>query len=343
MLDNAVFVLSRSKAVEQYNVVRGLCDCVSYSFKTNPEVGAVLEECTDSMFCVHSFDALKLIRDKKRVWYFAQAWDDDELERVLKLNAGSFVVDNVKDLSVLVDYIGRKGVKVNLMLRMRLKENTVHTGKYFVFGMYSREINRLVPELRENKSIGLLGVHFHRKTQNVSEWSLVDEIGEALDSKTIEMIDILDIGGGLPVRYRNYSDLNIEGIFGKVREFRVWLNERGVKLVMEPGRFISGPAVRLDARIKRIYDNNIIVNCSVYNSAMDTIAANIKLLVEGELDKGYAYTVKGCTPCSTDIFRYRVFLDNPKEGERIVFLNAGAYTFSTDFCNLKKLETRVVE
>jgi len=342
MLDKGVFVLSKSKAVEQYNIVRGLCDCVSYSFKTNPDVGRVLEECTDCSFCVHSVEALEMINDKSRVWFFAQAWDEREIGGLLRDGVLSFVVDNVEDLNVFVDYIGEKKVKANLMLRMRLKENTVHTGKYFVFGMYSREINKRIAELRGNKYVGVLGVHFHRKTQNVSEWSIVDELSDALDAKTFEMIDVLDIGGGLPVRYKNYSDLNIDGIFEKIKGLSKWLSGYGVKLMMEPGRFVCGPAVRLVSRVKKVYDNNVIVNCSVYNSAMDTIAANIKLLVEGELEDGRAYTVKGCTPCSTDIFRYRVFLDSPKEGDEIVFVNAGAYTYCTDFCCLSKLDVKVV-
>ena len=343
MLDNGVFVLSKSKAVEQYNIVKGLCDYVSYSFKTNPDVGKVLEESTDCSFCVHSVEALEMVKDKSRVWFFAQAWDVREIEGLLCDGVLSFVVDNVEDLKVLVDYISEKKVKVNLMLRMRLKENTVHTGKYFVFGMYSREVNNRIAELRGNKNIGVLGVHFHRKTQNVCEWSIVDELSDALDAKTFEMIDILDIGGGLPVRYRNYTDLNIEGIFEKIKVVRKWLSGYGVKLMMEPGRFVAGPAVRLLARIKKVYDNNVIVNCSVYNSSVDTIAANVKLLIEGELDGGHAYTVKGRTPCSMDIFRYRVFLDNPKDGDEIVFVNAGAYNYSSDFCSLSKLDVKVVD
>jgi len=85
------------------------------------------------------------------------------------------------------------------------------------------------------------------------------------------------------------------------------------------------------------------VNCSVYNSAMDTFVASIKLEVEGELESGTAFTIKGQTPCSMDIFRYRVFLKNPKPGDKIVFLNAGAYNFASDFCSLRKLETVVVD
>jgi len=44
-----------------------------------------------------------------------------------------------------------------------------------------------------------------------------------------------------------------------------------------------------------------------------------------------------------DIFRYKVYLNSPKVGDKIRFLNAGAYNFSSDFCNLKKLKTEIVE
>ncbi|MBT5924699.1 decarboxylase, partial [Candidatus Woesearchaeota archaeon] len=65
------------------------------------------------------------------------------------------------------------------------------------------------------------------------------------------------------------------------------------------------------------------------------------LLVENELEKhqGEPYVIKGITPCSLDLFRYRVYLNEPKVGDKITFLNAGAYNFSTEFCDLEKLET----
>ena len=76
---------------------------------------------------------------------------------------------------------------------------------------------------------------------------------------------------------------------------------------------------------------------------MDTFLLNIRLLLENESDSGEFYTIKGVTPDSLDIFRYQVKLKNkPKVGDKLIFLDAGAYNFSTDFCNLKKLETEVI-
>ena len=114
-------------------------------------------------------------------------------------------------------------------------------------------------------------------------------------------------------------------------------------MIIEPGRFIAAPSVKLVTKIIATYQNTIIVNASVYNTDMDALIVPVKLLIEGELKKGQPYIVKGSTPCSLDLFRYRVYLNNPKVGDELVFLNAGAYNFTTDFCDLEKLETEIVE
>jgi ornithine decarboxylase len=211
--------------------------------------------------------------------------------------------------------------------------------------MYSDTVNRLVPELRRNKGIDKLGIHFHRKTQNLSEWALRHELSQLLKEETLKSIDYLNIGGGIPVVYKNFRMDMTPRIFQEIGKLRKWLSGYGIRLMSEPGRYLAAPCIRLVASVKMVYDDNIIINCSVYNSAMDTFVASTKLEVEGELAEGAgkAYTIKGYTPDAMDIFRYRVYLPEPKVGERLVFLNAGAYNFSTDFCGLKKLRTEIVD
>ncbi|MFA5382817.1 MAG: decarboxylase [Candidatus Micrarchaeia archaeon] len=344
-MSEAHFILHKSKVFEQYNLIKEYADLVSYSFKTNQEVGKILEE-TDCFFSVHSFESLEKIKNKKRVWFFPQAWDTQEIEKLNSIGVTSFVIDNKKDLEILIEYLEKNNIKINLLLRMRLKEHSIQTGKYFVFGMYSNEINKLIPELRKNQNIEKLGIHFHRKTQNISEWNLKQELEDILDKKTLENMDYINIGGGLPSIYKNFSSDTIENIFERIKEIKDWLNKNNIQMIIEPGRFIAAPCIELETTIKNIYDNNIIVNASVYNSAMDTFISHIRLLVKNELnpkDKGAeAYTIKGCTPDSLDIFRYRVYLKEPKIGDKIIFLNAGAYNFSTDFCNLPKFKTEII-
>lgn len=340
MLTKARFILSKSKAIEQYNIAKGLSGIVAYSSKTNYEVSKVLEENTDSLFLVHTIGSLEKIKDMSRVWYHPQALDPEEMGMVLGKGIRRFIVDNKGDLEVVMKSIG--DIKIDLLLRMRLKEHTVHTGKHFVFGMFSREINELIPELRDNKNIDKLGVHFHRKTQNISEWTLKYELEKALTDETLKCIDYVDIGGGIPSRYKNFRKEVLDNIFEEITTLRNWIHGNDIKMIIEPGRFISAPSVKLETTIKNIYNNTIVVDASVFNSDTDAFVSNLRLLVEGE-GAGESYTIKGCTPDSIDIFRYDVKLKNPKIGDKIVFLNAGAYNFRTDFCLLPKLETVIVD
>lgn len=355
MLSKARFILSKKKVLEKYNEIRNLSDFVSYSYKTNIDVGKVLEEESDCYFSVHTIEDFKTLKNGNRVWFFSQAWDKRELKILFEKKVNKFVVDNEADLNVLLSYLeyiekskkGKDRKKIWLLLRMKLKENTIHTGKHFVYGMPSTTINRLLKELKKNQYIEKLGIHFHRKTQNVSEWDIKEELIDSINNDNWQNIDFVNIGGGLPAEYKNYNMSILNNIKNKILDLKKFLNEKNIKMIIEPGRYIAAPSVKLEANIKSIYDNNIIIDCSVYNAAMDTFVAHIRLLVENELDENdkdaIPYTIKGNTPDSMDIFRYRVFLKEQKIGNKIVFLNAGAYNYASDFCNLPKLKTIFVD
>jgi ornithine decarboxylase len=231
---------------------------------------------------------------------------------------------------------------------MRLKEYTVQTGKYFVFGMYSSQINKLIPDLKENPNINKLGVHFHRKTQNISEWSLIRELKDSLSDQVWSIIDYLDIGGGIPVAYKNITPSVINLIYNNIKELKKFVNSKNIKLIIEPGRAIAAPSTRLITTIINIVDNNIFIDASLFNCSMDTLVAHIKLLVENENTNANTtpYLIKGGSPTSEDIFRYRVYFNEnytPKIGDKIVFLNAGAYIYYTDLFNLEKPEIKFVD
>ena len=337
----AKFVLSKKKMLEQYEQVVKYCDEVSFSAKTNYEVAALMEELTDCTFNLHFVAEVEKIKDKSKIWFFPQGWNEVEIKNLIGLGVKGFVVDNENDLKTLLSHLDKNETKINLLLRMKLKERSVHTGKYFVYGMKAETVIRLVKELKDNEHIDKLGVHFHRKSQNISEWNLLYELEQILDKNTLKVIDILDIGGGIPIAYKNFEARVHERIFQEFEKLSVWTKKNDIKLIIEPGRFIAGPAVKLVTTVKNVYDDNIVVDASVYNCAIDTFVVHHKLLVEDEMEKGNAYTIKGYTPCSADIFRYKVYLENVKPGDTITFLNAGAYSFASDFCTLPTIPTEV--
>jgi ornithine decarboxylase len=344
MIPKARFVLSRKRLSEQYAKLKEAGLTVSYSIKTNNDVARVLEKETDSFFSVHTKEELNVIEDNSKIWFLAESWDMAEIDDIIGSGIRNFVVYNVSDLEKLEKSLTGKDLKINLLLRGKLRENTIFTEKYFVFGMDSTDLNASIKRLRKNTKIGKLGLHFHRKTQNVGEWDLKYEVENMLDAESLNMIDIVNMGGGLPLKYRNTGDDSLPFIFKKINELRDFLGGHGIELFIEPGRFLCGASVMLETYAKSINGKNITVNCSVYNTSPDTLIMPLKMLVEGELPKGGKnYLIKGCTPCSMDIFRYSVNLPEKKIGDRIVFINAGAYNFHTEFCSLEKLKTVIVD
>ena len=334
----ARFILSKAKLIEQYRKLKQL-GSVSYSLKTNPEVGKVLEQETDCFFSVHTKEELHVIKDKSRVWYLAFCWTAKEIDELIKKGVNKFVVCCKPDVTILLEYLNNNNATIDLLVRMKLQENTIQTGKHFVFGIDAKTVNEIIPTLKLHTR--KIGVHVHRKTQNISEWSLKEELSELLTKKTLQQIDIINLGGGLPILYRNSSDQNIENIFNKIKEVKAWSHKT---IIIEPGRFLSGPPITLEAEIKGVFDNTIVLDCSVYNTAVDTVLCSpIRLLIDGEEEKGQTYLVKGSTPCSLDIMRYAVKLNNPKVGDKIRFQNAGAYNYTTNFCSLQTVPTIIVD
>ncbi len=340
-----LFIISKKKLLEQHGIVKDHCDLVSYSLKTNTSLGPLLEKETSCMFSVHFANELKHLSDMKRVIFLAQAWDYDQIDHLIAKGISSFIVDNENDLDELISFMKVHDVKLDLMLRLHLKENTIRTERYFVFGMLADVVARRIAEIRAddsiNSKIGQLGIHFHRKTQNLGEWNLLGDFSEAIGENTLKLINAVNIGGGLPASYADTQTLPLDPIFKKIDEFRKFLSSHNVKLVIEPGRFLAAPSVKLVTTILAVHKNVLIVNASVYNSDPDALIVPVKLRIEGELEKGEGnpYIIKGCTPCSLDLFRYKVYLKNPQKGERLIFLNAGAYNFWSNFCDLEEIQT----
>jgi ornithine decarboxylase len=353
MISKAKFQISSSKVIEQYNKIQNVSDLIAYSVKSNPYIIKILEENTSSSYLIHNINELEYFKDLpnfdySKILFMLHSADLKELNIIFEKNIQRFIVDNIKDLELVLDYCKKYSKKIDLLLRMRLKEHTLQSGRYFVYGFYSREVNDLINKLKDHKNIRSLGIHFHRKTQNLAEWSLIRELEDSLEPITWKIIDYLDIGGGIPVQYKNTSIDVIENIYEKIKDLKEYANKKNIKLIIEPGRAIAAPSGKLITTIKNIVNNTIFVDASLYNCSMDTIVTGLKLLVEGESEQktGTFYIIKGATPASEDIFRYRVyFKDNkkPKIGDSLVFINAGAYIYYTDLFNLNRPKIEIVD
>jgi ornithine decarboxylase len=258
----------------------------------------------------------------------------------------SFVIDNEIDLNTLLRVVENMKIKINIGLRMKFKEHRIGSGKYFVYGMSSRKVNELVKELEGNNLVDKIGIHIHRKSQNTSEWEIKSELEDSISEESLKIISFVNLGGGLPSQYRNHALKDLSYVFEKLVDSKKFLDNFQIETVIEPGRFIAAPAIKLETEIIQIQNENIIINTTLYNCALDTLIGGHKMLVEGELkmeEEGMNYLIKGNSPTRDDIFRYRVKLKKLEIGDKIIFLNAGAYNYTTDFFGYKKLKTEVID
>jgi ornithine decarboxylase len=341
------FIISKPKLLEQVKTLEDLGLKISYSYKTNHEVGDLLQELSLSIdFSIHAEGEIEKIKDKSKISFFTQAESTEELKEILKTGIKTFVVDNEIDLEKILEASKELDVKINLSLRMKFQEHRIGTGKYFVHGMPAKKINEIIAELKDNPLVEKLGVHIHRKSQNTSEWEIVEELKDSLTEKSFENIDMINLGGGLPAKYRNYALKTLSYIFQKLTNVKEFLDKYNIQTIIEPGRFLAAPCTKLYTEIIQIQENNLTVNTTIYNCALENVLMGTKMLIESERDDddgGKYYLVKGNSPTKDDIFRYKVKLLNPKVGDAIIFLNAGAYNYTTDFFGYKKLETKIVD
>lgn len=325
----ARFLLYPKLALEQFKSLQHLGE-IWYNLKTNPEVGVVLERDTNAKFVATGFGNLARVNPKRAV-LLVQGESKEELKIAVDSGVHGFIVDNEPDLNKLLDLTD----DTRLFIRVKMKEHSIYTGKYYVYGIDWRRAVQLAKDMNH------VGIHFHRKTQNVGEWSLVNDLKPMLKEMEGQVSEV-NIGGGLPVRYHN-SKPALGAILTDIERLRDHLKEKGIKLVLEPGRYISAPAVKLETQIVNRYGHNLVVDASIYNASMDTFLFNIRLPVEGEVEQGHRYLIKGRSPDSLDIFRYKVFFGKEKKlGDHIMFLNAGAYNFHTEFSDLPRIPTVIV-
>jgi ornithine decarboxylase len=344
----AHFTLSKSKLQEQLKILENLGLIISYSYKTNRQIGDIIQKTSpQTLFSIHAKEEIEMIKDKSKISFFTQAESKEELIEIIQQGIINFVIDNEIDLRTTLQAAKESQNKIRISLRMKFQEHRIGTGKYFVYGMPSSKVNELIQKIKNNSNIKSLGIHIHRKSQNTSEWEIVEELKDSLTKETLQTISTLNLGGGLPVQYKSYTNSTLPYILQKLKNAKKFLDEYNIQTTIEPGRFIAAPPIKLHTTIIQIQENNIILNTTIYNCALDNILTETKMLVEQELpeDKdGLYFLIKGNSPTRDDIFRYKIKLPSEtKVGDEITFINAGSYNYTTDFFGYKKLETQIIE
>jgi ornithine decarboxylase len=274
---------------------------------------------------------------------------DSDIRDALRFGVTTFVADNADEIKKFVRY--RKRAELLLRVSFRSPSAVVDLSKKF--GCEPGAVLGLI-ELARRLGIRVRGLSFHVGSQATDPAKYVEAIractnliGEALLAG-LPALEILDIGGGFPVPYGE-DVMPIDTFCAPIREALAKLPKH-VRVIAEPGRFISAPAAiavssvmgraKRDGRWWYYLDDGLYGTYSgqLFDHAKYPVAS---LRQDGELQPS---VLAGPTCDSIDVIDDSILLPELEVGDLIVGRMMGAYTWAsaTDFNFFKRAKVVVM-
>jgi len=262
------YVYSASAIREQYRQLRdamGNLDArLHYSVKANSSIAilALLRELGAGLDIVSGgelYRALKAGYSGRDIVFSGVGKTRREMEEALKAQVLLFNVESEQELNVVDSVASRLGVIAPIALRVNpeVLVDTPHpytrTGeKGMKFGIPFDEALAVAKVAAKLKNVALHGLDMHVGSQisqfapyEVGVQRLLHLRGE-IERDTKLRLEYLDIGGGLAVTYDAERSVDV-GHFGEA--IGALVRGSGLKIILEPGRFLVGNAGVLLTRV----------------------------------------------------------------------------------------------
>jgi diaminopimelate decarboxylase len=300
--------------------------------------------------------------DLRKVVFTGPGKTDAEIARATRTGIRALTVESLDELEVVIDLASVAAPRQGLLLRLAIEgAGTAPEATPIIsgpgagkFGLTPDEIDRAVDMLQLAGAIGsagapfeLLGLHAFGAS-NVREASrLVDGVrnlaarAEALAAKHGIKVRLMDGGGGLGIPYADdEAPLDLGALReGLGAEVATWASRPGIAgagLLLEPGRFIAGPAgaylmrvVRTKQRAGRtiaVTDGGIhhLMRPALIGEAQRTVLVGEAALREG----AGAADVVGPLCTGLDVLATDVSMAAPRTGDLVAIRDTGAYGFT---------------
>lgn len=229
-------------------------DClICFSMKSNSNL-TVLKKLTvagaglDIVSGGELYRARKVGADPKRIVYASVGKTDEEIAYAIRSGIRLFNVESLSEL----DAINRIACRFNRVQDVAIRINPdvrAHTHRYVTtgsrgdkFGLDTATAFRVFSEAYRYPFLRLSGLHLHIGSQITESGPFRRAIRRALEfirrlRATGIFIESLNIGGGLGIIYSDEKPQTAARFAAVVKPL---LADTGLKLVLEPGRFISG-------------------------------------------------------------------------------------------------------
>lgn len=342
-----VYVYSRARIEANYRRIAAafapLKAQVHYAVKANGNLAVLrlLNEMGAGFDVVSGgelFRALKAGADAGRVVFAGAGKTDAELAYALDCRVGQINAESADELRALNELAAARGVTQGVALRLNPGVDP-HTHKHIStghrgskFGIEMEEAESLLSETSRFPHLDIAGLHFHIGSQIPDPGPLVAALDRALPlAGRFKTIRALDMGGGVPVAYREGETVTPPEEFARAVQARLEKESKPLELSIEPGRYIVADAGALVAQVqttKHSYGRRIITTDAGMNDLIrPALYEAYQLILPVAQGKALNELTDVAGPIceSSDYLGRERALPALKRGDWIAALVAGAY------------------
>ncbi|HOW42654.1 MAG TPA: diaminopimelate decarboxylase [Candidatus Omnitrophota bacterium] len=288
------------------------------------------------------FRALQVGCPPERIVYASVGKTEVEIEAAIKKGILFFNVESLPELENINRIAARLGKCTRVALRINpdVEPRTHHyitTGKLTnKFGIDFQTAGKIILESGRLSHVRIKGIHIHIGSQITIGAPFVEAIRKViafirkLKAAGIS-IEYLNIGGGLGIIYKNERPQTAQQYADKVLPI---LKKSGLRIIMEPGRFIIGSAAILVTRVlyvkKTPLKKFVIVDAGMNDLIRPALYSAHHEIVPLTFSPGAKEKVDIVGPIceSGDFLAKERVLPAMKEGDLLAVMCAGAYGFS---------------
>jgi len=354
---------------------------ICYAIKANSN-GAILQLLTDAGagFDIVSggelFRAMNAGADPRKCTFAGVGKSHDEIDYALQQGVHSFNVESEAELEQIDKIAGAKKIRAPIALRVN-PDVDPHTHKYIStgshenkFGIALRDAPAVYERAAKMRNVDVVGVQMHigsQITEAAPFAAAIEKVAPlARDLKSKYGIKFFSIGGGMGIIYRRalesgsgkwWHDHGGESSAFSVHDYANAivppLRELGLRVLVEPGRFIVGNAGVLLMRVLYIKKAgqkkfaivdagmNDLIRPALYQGYHEIVPVNQRGgtgAVPSEKKKDDTEVVPPTNTCKIDIVGpvcesgdfFALDRDMPeiREGDLLAIMSAGAYGFT---------------
>jgi len=287
------------------------------------------------------FRAQKVGCPPEKIVYASVGKTDHEIEEAIKLGILFFNVESFSELKNIQHIARRLERRVNVALRIN-PDVEPKTHKYITtgkltnkFGIDFKTAKLIILLARGFSHVKISGLHIHIGSQITTSEPFVAAITRIIKfisslKKEGVVLEYLNIGGGLGIIYDKETPQTARKFANKILPL---LERSGLKIIMEPGRFIVGNAGILAVKVLYIKETpkkkfiivdggmNDLIRPALYEAYHNIVALH-------KINKTEKADVVGPICESGDFFAKDRILPKVEEGDYLTVMGAGAYGFS---------------